>query len=63
MLAVRFFAVAIFTLLFSGSAWAVGVGQPAPDFPFLQTWNLDTGKQRLADFRGSVVLLEVWATW
>ena len=49
--------------LFCVSAQAVGVGQQAPDFGFLQSWNMPAGKKRLSDFRGSVVLLECWATW
>ncbi|MCB9895565.1 MAG: redoxin domain-containing protein [Planctomycetes bacterium] len=48
---------------FCGSASAVEVGDPAPDFSFMQTWNMGAGKNRLSDFRGSVVLLECWASW
>jgi peroxiredoxin len=41
---------------------AIGVGSRAPDF---EARTLDTLAQlrRLADYRGSVVLLNVWATW
>jgi len=36
------------------------LGQPAPD---LSLWTLDGTSVRLADLRGSVVVLDFWATW
>ncbi|HVI02939.1 MAG TPA: TlpA disulfide reductase family protein [Enhygromyxa sp.] len=38
----------------------VGINQPAPDFT---TKSLDGDHVSLADYRGQVVLLNVWATW
>jgi peroxiredoxin len=35
-------------------------GRPAPDFTFP---DLDARKVRLSDFRGKVVLVNIWATW
>lgn len=37
--------------------------QNAPDFIFDQSWNLPAGMSKLSDYRGQVVLVEVWATW
>lgn len=48
---------------FTSRAEAIGIGEAAPDFEFDQTWNAPAGKTRLSDYRGSVVLLECWATW
>jgi thiol-disulfide isomerase/thioredoxin len=59
----RTLACLAFAALFCGSASAIEIGQPAPDFGFLQVWNMPKGKKRLSDFRGSVVLLECWASW
>lgn len=40
------------------------VGQPAPDVQWGTTINFDTAPSgKLSDLRGSVVLLEFWATW
>jgi peroxiredoxin len=36
------------------------VGNPAPDFSFK---DLDGNLRRLSDFRGKIVLLDVWAMW
>ena len=36
------------------------VGSPAPDFAFK---DLDGNARRLSDFRGKIVLLDVWAMW
>src|ERR1043165_6141476 len=49
-------------LLTPGLARASGypLGQPAPDVS-LRT--LDGGTVRLADLRGSVVVIDFWATW
>lgn len=60
---IRFLTLALLALLSARGAWAIEVGQPAPDFPFLESWKMEPGKSRLSDFRGSVVLLEVWASW
>lgn len=39
----------------------LGIGKPAPD---VQGTNLETGhKTKLSDFKGKVVLLDIWATW
>jgi cytochrome c biogenesis protein CcmG/thiol:disulfide interchange protein DsbE len=38
----------------------VAVGAPAPDYEAL---TLDGAKVRLAELRGEVVLLNIWATW
>jgi peroxiredoxin len=64
--------VAAFVVLIAGGVWAavklfaddlfpVTVGAQAPDF---RAKDLSTGKVKtLADYRGEVVLLNVWATW
>lgn len=36
------------------------VGEPAPDFQFA---TFDGKKLRLADFRGQVLIINIWATW
>lgn len=59
----RTLACIAFAALFCSTASALDVGQQAPNFNFLQTWNMPKGKAGLSDFRGSVVLLECWATW
>jgi hypothetical protein len=55
-------AIGLFAL-FAGGLKAVEVGSPAPDFEFIRTWNMPGGQTRLSQFRGSVVLLESFATW
>jgi thiol-disulfide isomerase/thioredoxin len=46
------------------SAFAQEVGQPAPDIQWRTTLHFDTAPAtKLSDLRGSVVLLEFWATW
>lgn len=38
-------------------------GQPAPEIPFVNTFNFEGIKnQRLSDLQGSVVLIEFWGT-
>jgi hypothetical protein len=62
----RYFHILVLGLVLTGLAapgFAANVGSPAPDFRMDQSWNLPPGKTRLSDFRGSVVLLETWATW
>src|SRR5256886_4020443 len=66
----RAFAVGVAMTLLFGTALAVkirpqidliGVGSRAPDF---HARNLATGRPAtLADYRGRVVLLNLWATW
>ena len=47
--------------LFADDLFPVGVGSTAPSF---KATDLGTGATRtLADYRGQVVLLNVWATW
>ena len=38
----------------------LGVGKPAPD---VESLGLDEKKAKLSDFKGKVVLLDIWATW
>ena len=45
--------------IFSG-ATVLKIGKPAPDFGFA---DLDGKKVRLSDYRGKVVLVNIWATW
>jgi peroxiredoxin len=44
----------------SGPSGGLGVGQPAPDFTLE---SLSGDQVSLSDFRGQVVLLNLWATW
>jgi thiol-disulfide isomerase/thioredoxin len=39
---------------------AVAVGKPAPD---VESYTLDGKKVKLSDYKGKVVLLDMWATW
>lgn len=39
---------------------ALGVGKPAPD---VESLTLDGKKIKLSDYKGKVVLLDIWATW
>jgi len=39
---------------------SLGVGRPAPE---VTGTNLDGKKMKLADFKGKVVLVDIWATW
>jgi hypothetical protein len=39
------------------------VGDVAPNFKFDKVWNGDGDKDELTDYRGSLVIVEVWATW
>lgn len=38
----------------------LGVGKPAPE---VESTGLDEKKAKLSDYRGKVVLLDIWATW
>src|SRR5262245_42793818 len=42
------------------SVTAVVVGKPAPD---VESYTLDGKKVKLSDYKGKVVLLDIWATW
>ena len=57
----RFIKLALLlSLLLSSQAYALSVGQKAPDF----TLKSFTGKNlRLAEQRGKIILLNFWATW
>lgn len=39
------------------------IAAQAPDFTFERSWNTPAGMSKLSDYRGQVVLVEVWATW
>ncbi|MBX9582562.1 MAG: TlpA family protein disulfide reductase [Gemmataceae bacterium] len=39
---------------------ALGVGKPAPE---VESTGLDEKKHKLSDYKGKVVLLDIWATW
>lgn len=45
----------------TASAGAPGTGNPAPDLAVKGFW--DKKPIRLADYRGKVVLLDIWASW
>ena len=53
-------AAAGLVLALAGSASAIGVGAPAPDFG--GTWK-NHESATLASLRGHVVLVEFWRTW
>jgi peroxiredoxin len=57
----RIFAI-LSVLLTAGSASAgeISIGSPAPDF---SAETLDGKQITLADFRGKVLLINLWATW
>jgi hypothetical protein len=60
----RLCASLLLVLAFAAEMRAAGeVGSVAPDFEFLSTWNIPGGQTRLSSFRGSVVLVESFATW
>ncbi|MFO1469071.1 MAG: TlpA disulfide reductase family protein [Steroidobacteraceae bacterium] len=44
----------------TSTAKAPTVGDPAPDFQFT---TFDGKKLKLADFRGQVLVINIWATW
>jgi peroxiredoxin len=44
----------------SGQQAPIEIGRPAPDFRFP---GLDEKMVRLSDYRGKVVLVNIWATW
>ena len=49
-------------LLLALPASADIVGKMAPNAEFLKSWN-SKGEQSLADYKGRVVLLEIYSTW
>lgn len=57
------FLVVALAAVFAAAAAAVEVGQPAPNFKFEKSWNALEGADELDDYRGKIVMLEVWATW
>jgi hypothetical protein len=60
----RILAAFVLLVAFAAEMRAAGeVGSQAPDFEFLSTWNIPGGQTRLSSFRGSVVLVESFATW
>lgn len=57
----RWMDVWMVVALTAGGAWAVGIGQPAPDFT-LKRW--DTGEPvTLSQLKGKVVFLNFFAMW
>lgn len=50
-------------LRLSAAGSDVAVGSPAPDFQAASLAPDDTTTHTLADYRGDVVLLNLWATW
>jgi cytochrome c biogenesis protein CcmG/thiol:disulfide interchange protein DsbE len=46
--------------LFRSQQGQVGIGEPAPDFELVA---FDGKSYRLSDYRGSVVLINFWASW
>jgi cytochrome c biogenesis protein CcmG/thiol:disulfide interchange protein DsbE len=60
---VAFLAAGLFAgvKLFAGDLYPIGVGSSAPSF---KAKDVNSGAMRtLADYRGQVMLLNVWATW
>lgn len=55
--------LAFLLMLLAAPLAAVEVGEVAPEVTFSKTWNMPEGQGRLSDFRGKLVMLEVWATW
>ncbi|MGH8455813.1 MAG: peroxiredoxin family protein [Stenotrophobium sp.] len=60
MLRARSILLFALCLLLPAAAWALNIGEPAPDF---SASLLDGGRFKLADHRGDVVILNFWATW
>lgn len=54
--------VAAATYAMRDQFFPVGVGSRAPDFS-AQTLNAEPETRGMADYRGDVVLLNIWATW
>jgi cytochrome c biogenesis protein CcmG/thiol:disulfide interchange protein DsbE len=68
-LAIGLFVLGIVAAIVSGGAWyfrkelfPIQVGSKAPDFTAV-TLDSIPRKKRLADYRGQVVMVNVWATW
>jgi hypothetical protein len=59
----RFLMLGLLCAIGASAALAVEVGQQGPNVTFDRTWNVPEGAKQLEDYRGRVVLLEVWATW
>lgn len=55
-------AAALGMLVSAAPAWADLTGKAAPDAALKAAWNAK-GEKALKEFKGRVVLLEVFATW
>jgi thiol-disulfide isomerase/thioredoxin len=55
--------VALLCLPVSGLGASVGVGETAPDFSLPRLVEGDGQRMALADFRGTVVYVDFWASW
>ena len=60
---IRTCAVLLALTLFAGAAAAQEIGTDAPNFTIDKGWNAAADAASLEDFRGKVVLVEIWATW
>lgn len=60
----RFLAAAVLVVCLPSQVFAVDVGKPAPSFslPLLQNGKPGS-KVSIADYKGKVVYLDVWASW
>ena len=46
--------------LCAGSLLAMDKGDEAPNFKFEASWNTLDGAKQLTDYRGKLVILEIW---
>lgn len=60
----RFLALVMLLSVFAATpAFALGVGDTAPEIKPSKTWNDDGVRKNLSDFKGEYTFVIFWATW
>lgn len=57
------FIAFLFSFSFSQAQQPLSIGDPVPDIKFDTVIHYPSGKVKLSDFKGKLIILDFWATW